>query len=509
MNQALIVPSALTVLGCLSPLLTFTALFQQKEWRADRLIEHLYREGFFRQLFGRLRPLLAALMLMTDVAALYVALPWVREAWLWVFAGLTAMQFLMRKQRRPVWTAKATLIIGIALLVTASLTVVMPSFLFTPFLLLAQPFIVTAVWTILLPVDSMLKRSVFHRARDARNTWDNATVIGIAGSVGKTTTKELLRCVLQDLDPLVTPEHVNTEMGVAKWLLQHYKRQTTNDKLFIVEMGAYRKGEIELMCSFVQPTIGVVTALGSDHLALFGSEEAIVDANAELLESLPEHGHAFLYADNDASRNLENICSCEVTMAGIHEKADVRAGHVEQTNEGLKLTVGSVVFDVAIHGLHNAGNILLAIAVARHLGIPDERIRETLKHFQAFHHTFHVHRRDRVLVVDDTYNSSRLSIRAGLHWASQRPERPRILLLSELLETGSQEKHFLEELGALAAASMERVILIDPNMRPGFEKGYGRGAEVMKKGTMGVDAGSLLLCIGRMPQSIIEQLLPM
>ena len=529
MNNVQMIITILTVLGALSPLLTFATLFQQTEWRFDRLREHLRHHGILNQLFGKIRPVLALCLLLTDLFGLFALFNIIRsqgemaglrpfiflihahEFWLALFILLGAVQLAMGKHRFPVWTTKAVLIVTLSILMTTITSfIVTPVLILTPFILILQPFVVFCVWLILLPLDRFMKQRTFKKAETIRNQLTDVTVIGIAGSVGKTTTKELLRCVLQDLSPVVTPEHINTEMGIANWLLQKSDSLlTTNHSLLIVEMGAYRIGEIALTCSFIKPTIAVMTAIGSDHLALFGSEESIVEANSELLRSLPENGHAFLYGDNETTRNLQSRCHCSAVTIGTHEECSLRSDFVEETENGLRIGFKGEVYDIHLHGIHNVGNVILAIAVAQHFGISNDRIREELLSFESLTHTFHVHHEHNVLLVDDTYNSSRLSIRAALHWASKRSERPRVLLLSDLLETGKKEDEFLEELGKAASSSVERVVMTSGKNVNAFERGFGKKVEILNDGTEPVSPKSLLLCLGRMPQSAIKKLLPL
>lgn len=528
----------LTIVGCISPLLTFLALFQQKEWRLDRLMEHLEREGFAFQLWGRIRPILAGLLFLTDTFGIgmvvgagskealirvFGVISILHLGWLIVFALLSMAQIFLRKQRMPVWTNKALMMTATAfLLLFFFVELTAPLLIFAAVALLIQPAIAILAWVILLPVDKHLKAKTYTRAQEIREEHKDAIVIGIAGSVGKTTTKELIRHLLTDLHPVATPAHVNTEMGVAQWMTstvsdfgfrisdfdnQNTKHEARNPTLLIIEMGAYKKGEIALMCSFVQPTIGVMTALGSDHLALFGSEEAIVEGNAELLHSLPQSGHAFLYADNDAVQSLVPGLDCHVTLAGQHTDADIRAEKVEETDAGLRLTIHGQTSTIKLHGLHNVGNILLAVAIAKHLHISDARIHELLESFEPLAHTFTVRTEHSIKVVDDTYNSSRLSIRAALDWANTQKERPRILLMSGLLETGDQEDVFLKELGTAGKDSVERVIFTSDTGRKAFEAAYGKPIEILSKNTDGAASGSLLLCLGRMPLSSIQKLL--
>lgn len=519
--------TGVTLAACLSPLLTFATLFQLKEWRLDRLLEHLRRDGWIYQAFGKIRPPLVVIYLLLFWAvAIYeyknylagnpVSLiadafdAWLTILWISLLGALSIIQIVMRRQKKPVWTIKAILIVAVSITFTIIILhftlqsesswpiLILPP----PLLVLLQPFFVLAAWMILKPIDAILKNRVMDRARALRASMKNVTVIGIAGSVGKTTTKELIAHVLQDLKPLTTPAHVNTEMGVAQWLLQKASAHTS---LIIVEMGAYAKGEIKLLCSIAQPTIGVMTALGSDHLALFGSEEAIVEANGELIASLPKNGHAFFYGENDGCKKLAAQAPCAVTLTGIE---DLIPTNIVETQQHLSFTIGNMPFAVPLPGRHNLHNTLLAIGAARHLGITDNRIKELLKTFRPPAHTFNVRTERGVLLLDDTYNISPLSLRAALDWVADQNERPRILLTSGLQETGKGEERFLQELGAYAKGKIERVIFTNPHGTKTFSKAFQSPVEILEKETTRVDSGSVLLAVGRMPLSTIQRLLP-
>lgn len=493
----------LMLIGALSPLLTFAALFQQKEWRMDRLREHLRRDGAFLQLFGRLRPGLAGLWLIVTGTLMLTGTgaPWtVGLGGIGVFAALTAVQLMLGRQRMPVWTQKAILIVAVAFLLNAAAALLaMRHPLLPPLQLLLQPTFILAAWLMLKPLDAFLKHRVLQRATLHRRSLSNATVIGIAGSVGKTTTKELIGHLLQDLHPIITPARVNTEMGVAQWLTG------TRGNLYVVEMGAYRAGEIATLCRIAQPTIGVMTALGSDHLALFGSEEAIVAANGELIDALPPEGHAFLYGENEGCRVLATRASCPVTLTGM---GDLAASDIRATEQGMAFRTLDTPFVLPLHGRHNVHNALLAIGVARHLGIGNDRIAGLLRSFRPPAHTFNVRREHGMLLLDDTYNISPLSMRAALDWAAGRPERPRVLLTSGLQETGHAENRYLRELGERARAAVERVVFTDAHGTAAFEEGFGSPVDILGPATARVDPSGVLLAVGRMPLSTVRRLLP-
>ncbi len=473
----------LSLLAALSPLLTFTALFQQKEWRLDRLREHLRRDGWIGQLVGRLRPLLV-LIGLTAIGLVPTATTVV--AAIAVLAALSAAQVLLRKQRYPQPTSKAMALFGTAVAINLIVIIYLRTLpIAYPFIALVQPLVLLVSWLIWRPIDLILKKRVMDHAAQLRSTMKDVTIIGIAGSVGKTTVKELIAHLTQDLKPLVTPAHVNTEMGVAQWIIRNQESGVRSQKLIIVEMGAYRKGEIHLLCRIAQPTIGVMTALGSDHLALFGSEQNITDANGELIEALPNDGHAFFYGDNDGCAELAKRASCPVTIAS--------------DTSGL---------DHPLEGKHNDYNVALAVEVARYLGIKADRIKELLQSFKPQAHTFSVKTEHGVTILDDTYNISPLSFNAALDWASTRTESPRVLLTSGLQETGPDEERFLRELAKKASTSIDRVIFTDPHGSEIFAKSFGKPVEILNAHTQRVAARSALLCVGRMPSSTINRLLP-
>ncbi|MBI3619063.1 UDP-N-acetylmuramoyl-tripeptide--D-alanyl-D-alanine ligase [Candidatus Peregrinibacteria bacterium] len=503
----------LVLLASLSPLCTAAALWQMKEWRWDRLLEHLRREGILRQLFGWLRPAVAAAFAWIFLLRLLPLEHWVL-LFLTTLAGLSIIQFGLRKQRLPILTRKAVVLVATSVLLTAIAAFVLTLHLnrlganvLLPFLPLLQPFFVMLSWLLWRPVDFILKKRVLDRAQDLRALENNLTVIGITGSVGKTTTKEILAHVLAELPAIATPAYVNSEMGVAHWLIETFSKPD-HPKTLIIEMGAYREGEIALLSAIAKQTIGVVTYVGSQHLALFGSEEALVRTKAEIITHLPQDGHAFLNGDNDAARKMKELSPCPVTIVGTGGSCDIEAFDVEETPTGIRFRVEGRTFSLPFHGTHNVTNVLLAIAVARHLGMTDDAIAARLKTFIPPQHTFSVRAERNVTILDDTHNSSAASFRAAIAWARTQPFEAKTLLASGLIELGDQYEPIHRELGALATHVFSRVIFLDEESAKMFQQGFGKPVEVLRKQVLRVSSGSLLVCIGRMRPSTINRLLP-
>ena len=498
----------LTLLGCLSPLLTYAYLWQVKEWRVDRLREHLRAEGFLLQLYGRVRPLIlflfACALFIPGIAAQYVVVG--ASA---TFALLTLVQLLLRKQSKPVWTQKAYAIVGLSVILNICLAVVLGFYLpiLLPVLVLGQPDIVSLAWLVLWPVDHTLKKQTMQKATALRNTLEDATVIGITGSAGKTTVKELLAHVLDELNPLTTPTHVNSEMGVAKWLLSKLPSYETEKPLLIVEMGAYRRGEIMQLCGIAQPTMGIITLIGSQHIALFGSQEALCDAKGELLEALPEDGQGFVNADSELCAGLAGRAPCDVTRVGTGGSADLEATDIEETSTGIRFIVEGTTVDVPLHGTHNVTNVLLTIAAAEHAGMERGRIVQRLRTFEPPSHTFAVRTEGNVTMLDDTHNASIASFRAAIAWARNQAVGHKVLLTSGLIELGQKQDDVHAELGAAATDVFDRVIFLNERSANSFAKGYGE-VEVLSKDTAPVQEESLLVCEGRMTERTIQKLLP-
>lgn len=517
-----------------------SGLWQMKEWRWDRLLEHLRREGWGRQLWGTTRPAVLAAYVVTAGMLGGRAGQWPAAIALCVLAAMTLAQIGWQRQRRPVFTRKAvtvTATAGILTALAATLLTLQRQEHALPFLILLPPVALACAWVLWYPVDAFLKRRIIDRARRLREAHRDLTVIGVTGSVGKTTTKELLACVLADLHPLITPAHVNSEIGVAQWLTSvlnpspplpelvpsgdegqwergggacpaSERSDWCGVSLLIVELGAYRRGEIALMCSYVQPTIGVITHVGTQHVALFGSPENLFQAKAELIRSLPVDGRAFLNGDNDLCRAMKPLSPAPVTIVGTGGPCDLEAYAIEETTAGIRFTALETVIDVPLHGTHNVRNVLLALAVGAHLGVRPERMRELLRSFRPLAGTFQIRTESGVRLVDDTHNSSAASVKAAIAWARNQPEAEKTLLCAGLIEMGEYQENAERELGALASEVFTRIIVIDPQSARNVAMGAGKNIEMLRAASARVPPGSLLVCAGRMPSSTIQHLLP-
>lgn len=498
---------ALTLVASISPLLTITSLWQVKEWRVDRLVEHLKREHIGRQLFGILRPsivILSTLLFLTPLKA-----PWIILSALTLLACLSIVQWVSKTQKRPRFTPKALLLIVITILITF-LTITVFDITTSPLLItipILQPFFVAGAWALLLPIDYTLKKIIIHRATTLRATYRNLTVIGITGSVGKTTTKELITHLLEETTILSTPAYVNSDMGIAYWLLRELPAHQTDAPLtLIVEMGAYRTGEIQTICEMVKPTIGIITFIGTQHIALFGSQEKLLHAKGELIRSLPEDGMAFINADSPFADTLSQWAPCPCTTIGTGH-ADLTATEIREEHDHLSFRAGDTDYVCPLQGTHNITNILLAIAVCRDT-IDKNTIANRLRTFHPPSSTFSVRQERGVLLLDDTHNASPESFRAAIAWAKEKPMDYKVLITPGLIELGPSSTRIHRELGIVAQGVFDRIIFTNKHGIPAFCEGLQKPVELFSYPATCVPAGSLVVCVGRTPRSVIASLLP-
>ncbi|MBT5637735.1 MAG: UDP-N-acetylmuramoyl-tripeptide--D-alanyl-D-alanine ligase [Candidatus Peribacter sp.] len=499
MDQILIF--GLLLAASASPLLTFASLWQIKEWRTDRLREHLRSAGILKQLLGIVRPailILGIVLRNIDIALIGLAL-------------FSASSIGLRRQRYPVWTMKARILVTVSLIITGGMSyglLIIDHWLLIGIPLL-QPVSVLVAWTLFLPIDRTMKNRIMKKASDLRAQFSQATVVGITGSVGKTTTKELIAHILKDRNVLCTPAYVNSEMGVSQWLLKELPSRDRDEELvIIVEMGAYRTGEIKKLCSVTKPAMGVITFIGSQHIALFGSQERLCQAKGELLESLPEDGKAFINGDNSLCESMKDKCRCAITSVGTGGHADLEAFDIEETGDGIRFKLDQQHFSLNLHGTHNVTNILLAIAVAEKLGLDRASSAARLRSFEPPHHTFSVHKHGSITVLDDTHNASPSSFRASLAWAKSQPMGQKILITPGLIELGRDEDRIHRELGTASNGIIDRVIFTGKHGRNAFAEGFNGSVETFGKEVSAIKEGDLLLCVGRVSQKHIDRLIP-
>lgn len=292
-------------------------------------------------------------------------------------------------------------------------------------------------------------------ARWVIDTHSDLLVVGITGSSGKTSTKDLLGEVLRVTGPTIAPEgSFNSEVGVPLTVCR-VRPETRN---LVVEMGARGLGHIRYLTQIAPPRIGVVLNVGTAHMGEFGSREAIAVAKAELVEALPAHGVAVLNGDDPAVRAMAARTRAQVLLVGEAPDCVVRAEHVDLDDRGrprfdLVTPEGQVPVALDLVGRHHVGNALAVAAVAREVGMSLADIADTLaaaRPISRWRMEVTV-RSDGVTVVNDAYNANPDSMRAALEaLAAMASGRRTWAVLGSMLELGEESEAEHEAIGAHA-----------------------------------------------------------
>lgn len=287
---------------------------------------------------------------------------------------------------------------------------------------------------------------------------DGCTVVGVTGSSGKTSTKDLLAQVLLPAGPVVAPENsFNNEIGLPLTVLS----VDTSTATLVCEYSARGSGHIAYLCSIAQPRIGVVLNVGAAHLGEFGSRAAIAAAKGELVEALPSSGAAVLNADDDLVRAMAERTSARVVLFGTAPDADVRITDLElddlaRPSFRLHTSAGDAEVRLQLSGAHHASNAAATVAAAlcRGLALDDVVAGLTAAAARSAHRMDVRRRTDGLLVVDDAYNANPESMRAALEaFARLAAGRRRWAVLGEMRELGPESAELHRGVGAVVAAT--------------------------------------------------------
>jgi UDP-N-acetylmuramoyl-tripeptide--D-alanyl-D-alanine ligase len=284
-------------------------------------------------------------------------------------------------------------------------------------------------------------------ASAARREWGKH-VVGVTGSAGKTTTKDVIAEMLSvELPTAKTEGNLNNHIGLPLSLL----RIDDQARIAVLEMGMNHAGEIRALAGIARPDVGVVTNVGWAHIESFDSIEGIAAAKRELIESLPPDGTAVLNSDDARVAGFAKAHPGKVVMYGESERADVRAEDVKFSEDGLAFRVGSTRFQSPLTGRHSVANLLAGIAVAGIYGITPDRLTERVRNFQPGKMRGERFRHRGILVFNDCYNSNPDAAMAMLAVLRDTPARRRIAVLGEMLELGRWAEPLHRDVGNYAA----------------------------------------------------------
>lgn len=308
----------------------------------------------------------------------------------------------------------------------------------------------------------------------------DAEVIGLTGSNGKTTTKEMIACILREVAPtLATRGNLNNQIGLPLTLTE----LGSEHRFAVIEMGTSKKGDMELLVDLTQPRVGIITNVGKDHLEFLDSPEGVLAVNRGLYDALGATGTAVINLDDPLLAPLAQSLPCKIVTYGAGPNATVRASSRRPWPLPSRFTLhfGPKTFEAELSapGAIQVENAVAAAAVAWSLGIPAETIVSGLKRFTPASMRMQViERSDGTILLNDAYNANPSSVRASVSsFCGTFPDRKHWLVLGDMRELGALSASEHEQLGQwLATQSLDRIFL------------YGRDTRFALKGLLSAGA---------------------
>ncbi len=349
---------------------------------------------------------------------------------LYFFESIKAFKdFFQGKLKQPILTKKTIFLISISFILV---------FLFFSHLLIVNidifyemlafdifvPLIVPLIVFSFQPITALIKNQIIRKAKKKREKFKNLLVIGITGSYGKTSTKEILYTILSEkFNVLKTREHQNSEMGISQCILDDLKPE---HQIFICEMGAYNKGGIKLLCEIAKPKIGILTGINEQHMATFGSQENIIKTKFELIESLPKHGTAFFNAKNKYCLELFQKTKIKKFLYG------------QETDSA------------------DSENIAGAIEVAKELGMNEKEIahsKEKIKPLWRIEKGI-----NNLNIINSTYSSNPTGVISHLDYLKTFQGK-KVIIMPCLIELGKASKEVHQKIGKKIAEVCDLAII--------------------------------------------------
>lgn len=317
---------------------------------------------------------------------------------------------------------------------------------------------------LLIPVEKHINALFYNEAVGILRSMPDLKVIGITGSYGKTSTKHYLNRILSEkYEVTMTPGSFNTTLGVIRTIREYLKPYS---EVFIVEMGAKQSGDIKEICDLVHPSVGIVTAVGEQHLESFKTIENIQKTKFELIDALPNDG--FGVVNNDfpmsASRKVSNVDCVRYGIVNGND-ADFIAKDIVFDDTGTTFTVCGQDQELKLHtklvGECNISNLLAAVIVAMKLGVEKEKIAYAVEKIEQVEHRLNMkHTPGGITIIDDAFNSNPTGSRMALDVLSAMKGGKRIVVTPGMIELGDKQFDLNREFGKKIAISSDIAIIV-------------------------------------------------
>lgn len=328
------------------------------------------------------------------------------------------------------------------------------------------------------PIESLINRRFINDAKRILSKNKHLLTVGVTGSYGKTSVKFILNRILSEaFNVTATPESFNTPMGIVRTVREHMKPQT---EIFIAEMGAKNIGDIKELCELADPTVGIITAVGPQHLETFGSVENVAKTKFELADHCLLKNEGKLYVNLDSSpiaKRIEGINNKNrIISFGTSENADCRAENINFSPEGTSFDVvyndNKFSLSCKLLGRHSVTNILGAVAMALDLGVSEKNIRFAVSSLKPASHRLEIKPFiNKAVLIDDAYNSNPEGCLEAVRVLGSFKGMRRIIVTPGLVELGAQEFECNKRLGLEAAKYCDDIILVGKKRAIPIEEG--------------------------------------
>lgn len=314
------------------------------------------------------------------------------------------------------------------------------------------------------PVEKMVYLSFKRKAVKKLDSMKNLKVIGITGSYGKTSSKNIISDILNvKYNALASPKNFNTPYGLIITVNNHLDKF---DDILIAEMGAYKMGEIKELCDLVKPKYGILTKIGTAHIEIFGSQENIQKGKFELIESLPSDGIGVLNGDDELQKSYKLKNDCKILWIGIENKdVDVYACDIKTSNKGTSFNVifkgdkTKYQFTTKLLGYNNIYNILASLALSKEFGLTVDQMKKAVLNVKSVEHRLELRPAGNITYIDDSYNSNPVGSKMALEVLKDMPGL-RVIMTPGMVELGEKSYELNKKFGSYMKDSCDIVILV-------------------------------------------------
>ncbi len=325
------------------------------------------------------------------------------------------------------------------------------------------------------PVETLINQWYVNDAKKKIGSYSNLIKIGVTGSYGKTSVKHFLYSILAEkYNVLMTPGSYNTTLGVVRTIREQL--QATHE-VFIIEMGAKKKGDIKEICEIVKPHYSILTAIGPQHLESFGSLANVSSAKFEIITCLSADGIGYVNFDNASMDDIPKSTQGKVISFAVHSDAEYRAANIAFKGIGMSFDVersGVIVLSVETRllGEHNVSNLLACCAIALELKVEIYQIEKAIKGIEAVNHRLEVKKLPNgITIIDDAFNSNPVGSKMALEALKRFEGERKIVITPGMIELGSKEYELNFAFGTHIAANCDIAVLVGANRTKPIQDG--------------------------------------